>query len=361
MINGMAINAGFEALTNTDFWEQYQLNAFQFSAAKSRAEMKMLQNQVFDENKKKRTYEEFREACNPILTTLDTWWRVEYDLASRGAVLADQWQQIWKDRDINPYATYHTRGDARVRPEHATLNGIRFRIDSPIAKNLYVPNGWNCRCDWETDNYEGKLKSDDELEKLLTGKTNISNNPLKPKYVDNVPFEFRNNVGIDGIFPSKKHSYFEVLPNANDANYTMFGASKTNDYIELNTTIYEPYQVLLAIEDWQKVQPTRERKELLFRNHEWKLNVFMNTESVQKIAKKTRGIENIKTAIEHPDELWGRWANVDNQKVVVMNYIIFQKNSAYIVETKGGIVQDAYFRQHSDSKNLRRLGIKFLK
>jgi SPP1 gp7 family putative phage head morphogenesis protein len=338
------LNASFSDLTDTKFTEQYLVNAFQFSAAKSRAEMKMLQKLVFDDKGQKRTFTEFQKLATPTLETFNkTWLRVEYDLASRGAVMAEKWQSMYKDRDIYPYGIYQTRHDGKVRPEHAALNGKVFRIDDAKAQGYYPPLDWSCRCTWEPTN-EGDPVTDKEMD----------------KYKDAIGDGFGGNVGINGIMPSEKHSYFDILPNANNANYNMFSSRPTN-YIELNTNYYTPYQIQLAVNDWHEKQPSKDHTEVLFRNHEWKLNVRMSQETVNKIGRKSRGFENIKSTIEHPSEIWGRWQDVKEQKIVIMNYVSFNQNNAYIVETIGGKVTDAYFRQHTDSKNLRRIGILMIK
>jgi hypothetical protein len=146
MTDGLTINTTFKNLTNTDFWEQYMLNSFQFSSAKSLAEMRLLQQMVFDENKVKKSFSKFVKDVEAagIQEKFRTWTRVEYDLASRGAVMAEKWKQIWQDRDINPYMVYQTRHDARVRFEHSLNDGLVMRIDSLKAQMLYPPLDWNC-------------------------------------------------------------------------------------------------------------------------------------------------------------------------------------------------------------------------
>lgn len=341
MVAGMGINTTFEQLRNTDFWEQYMVNAFQFSAAKSASEMKYLQSLLYDEKKQKRSYSEFRKAAQPFQAKFEHWFRTEYDLASRGSIMADKWQRIYRDRDINPYAIYRTR--EKACEICSPLNGLQFDINSPMAQKLYVPNHFNCMCTWDTTD-KGKPLSDDELK----------------KYVDNVPEDFRYNVGMDGILPSKNHTYFDVIQSANDFSYNNF-SSKIN-FEKLNTRYYNGYECKLAANAWHKEQASQDHKDILFRNHTWKLNVRMTHESLDKISKKAKGFENIKKTVEHPSELWGRWVDPERQKDVIMTYILFDESkNAYFVETKKGIVIDAYYRTHQDAKNNRRIGVKFIK
>jgi SPP1 gp7 family putative phage head morphogenesis protein len=41
---------------------------------------------------------------------------------------------------------YVTTGDERVRPEHASLDGVTLPKDDPFWQRFYPPNGWSCRC-----------------------------------------------------------------------------------------------------------------------------------------------------------------------------------------------------------------------
>jgi hypothetical protein len=202
---------------------------------------------------------------------------------------------------------------------------------------------------------QANLKTDAELEKYLYGQTKVNG-----KMKDIIAPEFRNNVGINGIFPSKKHSYLDILGSANDANYTMFKSTLEN-YVKLNTRMYNSYQVNLAVNDWHEKTPSKDRTEILFRNHDWMLNIRMNQETINKIGSKTRGFENIRKAVEQPSEIWARWEDADEQKDVRMNYILFGQDYTYVVETLSGLIQDAYLLQSESSINNRRIGIKMMR
>jgi len=45
-----------------------------------------------------------------------------------------------------PYVQYRTVGDARVRDEHAVLDGQTYAVDDPVWQRIAPPNGFNCRC-----------------------------------------------------------------------------------------------------------------------------------------------------------------------------------------------------------------------
>lgn len=212
MVGPLKVQADFDAFKNTDYWEQYMLNAFQFSAAKSASELKVLQGLVFGKNGEKIPFEDYKEQAMKVVQQFnEQWLRVEYDLAGRGAVMAEKWREMWKDRDLYPYYIFRTRRDARVRPEHAELEGKIFKLDSPQGQMYWPPLDWNCRCTGEATD-EGTPLTAAEAE----------------KYKDNIGAGFEGNVGIDGIFPKTKSgsSYFQVLKNANEAKPEMFEEPK---------------------------------------------------------------------------------------------------------------------------------------
>jgi SPP1 gp7 family putative phage head morphogenesis protein len=346
---GLNIKDSFDKLTNTDWWEQYMVNAFQFSAAKNSTEMRMLQQNVFDENKVKRSFSAFKnlpetQAIMDKFNGPDSWLRTEYDLASQGALMAERWQHDFSNKDINPYYIYKCADEPCEICE--PLDGMIFRFDDDESSDLYPPNHFNCICDIEPTDEAGEdnkdLATDEEISDLL----------------ENVPEQFRGNVGKDGIFPRAGSSYYDTLPNANEAGYEMFKSSHINKTF-LNITKYNDYAVNLTLDSWKKDLPTK-GQDLVFRNNKWMLNVTMSKEVSKKISKKP-GYENIRKAIESPSELYGRWVNVKEQRLVIMNYLLHDGKKSYIVETTGGKITNAYWLLHNDSKQLRKIGVKFIR
>lgn len=203
MVSGIKIKEDFDAFRDTSYWETYMMNAFQFSAAKSMSELKALQSIVFGKNGEKILFEDYKEQALKIVEQFnEQWLRVEYDLAGRGAVLAQEWRDFWKDRDLYPFWIFRTRRDSKVRPEHEEMEGKIFRFDDTYAQQFWPPLDWNCRCTGEQSD-EGTPLTKDQIELLTT----------------NIGEGFNGNVGIDGIFPKTKSgsSYFQILENANKA------------------------------------------------------------------------------------------------------------------------------------------------
>lgn len=344
---GLQVNIGFQALTNTAFFEQYILNSFQFSAAKNAAEMKELQRLVFDENRKRRTFSEFQTEAEKLLKTYnEIYLRVEYDLASRGSVMAENWQRIWKDRDLQPYAIYRTRGDARVRPEHAILDGKKFLIESPAAKKIYPPNGWNCRCEWDTTDYGDGVLNESETEKLLTGKIKVEN-----RYIDIVAPNFRGNVGIDGIFNLKNTNYSDAMPK--NTNPQMFGLRSLNKSI--NTKVYTDTQIQSFLSDLME----HNTNELYFKNYDYKLIIRVKENDFNEMLKKRAGVENVKESILNPSEIWAQWTSKEQKKVRI-NWILKGAAKSFISTSEYGTLID--FNLIDNNKlNEYQKGFKLLK
>ena len=344
---GVNIKDSFDKLTNTDWWEQYMVNAFQFSAAKNATEMRLLQQNIFDENKVKRSFSAFKnlpetQAIMDKFNGPDSWLGTEYELAGRGAVMAEKWQKDYFNRDINPYWQYICADSPCEICE--PLDGMIFKYDE-ASDDLWPPQHFNCYCTTEPTDDAG----DDE--KDLASDEDIQDG------IERTPEQFRGNVGKDGIFPRTGSSYYDVLPNANEADYSMFRSEVKKTF--LNSTRYNKQAINLTLDAWSKDLPTQ-GKDLIFRNHTWMLNVRLQPEVVKKLGK-VPGFENIRQTIEHPSEVYGRWLNKNEQRVVIMNYLMHDGKKTYIVETTGGKITNAYWRIHKDSKNLRKIGVKFEK
>jgi SPP1 gp7 family putative phage head morphogenesis protein len=348
---GLKVKDSFEKLSNTDFWEKYMLNAFQFSAAKNATEMKMLQQNVFNENKERRSFSEFKnlpetQAVLENFNGPDYWIRAEYDLASQGAVMAEKWEKDSANKDVNPYWIYICADEPCDICE--PLDGMIFKYDE-ASDELFPPNHFNCGCSTEPTDDAG------EDEENLTSPEDIESGLAA------VPEQFQGNVGKDGIFQLEGSSYAAALPNANDADSEMFGTSKIGKTF-LNTTKYNDSAKRLTVNEWSHECMAPKSSDLLFRNHDWLLNVRLSQSVIKKISGK--GFQNIRQTVEKPDEVWAKWDDPKKQKAVRMFYFLHsagKEKQSYIVETLQGKVVDAYFRTHNDSKNLRKLGIKMIK
>ena len=81
-------------------------------------------------------------------------------------------------------------GDARVRPEHANMDGIVRPVNDPFWNAHYPPNGWHCRCGVT------QLNSGEETD-------------LETRQIPVIPEAFRTNLAKQGMALPEKGGYFD--------------------------------------------------------------------------------------------------------------------------------------------------------
>jgi SPP1 gp7 family putative phage head morphogenesis protein len=83
-----------------------------------------------------------------VTAQLGSPWRLATIFRSniQSAYSVGHWQQIAANAKHAPWLLYDAIDDARTRPEHAALDGLVVRADSPFWKTHFPPNGYNCRC-----------------------------------------------------------------------------------------------------------------------------------------------------------------------------------------------------------------------
>ncbi len=139
-------NADVEVTYNAPddvFQTALELNVFHFSAAKTIAEIRAL-NQILQESK---TYAEFRDKAAKVTGKFNNvWQRTEYDTAVLTAEAMDNYRRLASHPQLFPFWQYKTVEDDKVRPWHRALDGIILPCDDDLWDEIYPPNGWRCRC-----------------------------------------------------------------------------------------------------------------------------------------------------------------------------------------------------------------------
>ena len=69
-----------------------------------------------------------------------------FDTNTRQAHAAGRWQDIEAAKVTHPYIRYITKGDSRVRDEHAAWEGVTLPVDDPFWDTHAPPCGFRCRC-----------------------------------------------------------------------------------------------------------------------------------------------------------------------------------------------------------------------
>lgn len=122
-----------------------QQSDYIFSGIKTFHELNEAFPSLLDENGVRKPFERF---FNDVRTINDTYnrnyLRAEYNFAHAAADMAAKWEQF--DDSDRYLLQYRTAGDAKVRPEHAELNGVTLPKNDTFWDTYYPPNGWNCRC-----------------------------------------------------------------------------------------------------------------------------------------------------------------------------------------------------------------------
>jgi len=75
-------------------------------------------------------------------------WRLQtiYRTNMQAAYQAGRWNAMWAMRDDRPWLQYVAVMDGSTRETHAALNGKIARVTDSIWREIYPPNGFNCRC-----------------------------------------------------------------------------------------------------------------------------------------------------------------------------------------------------------------------
>lgn len=209
-----SIESTYEAFKDTAWHERYLLNAYQFSAAKDLSETKAMQDLVF----KSSGFKDFKEKASEITNiNNDQWLRVEMDVAKRNTVMGENWRKMEETKDLYPYWVYKTENDGNVRPEHAALEGVVFRIGDPEGDSCHPICDWGCRCHSEPadDQY---LKEENKTVSKGSDYLNEDDPKTGKPYIGE---DFRFNPGKQGAMPNDS-SYSEVFSSANKGNAELF-------------------------------------------------------------------------------------------------------------------------------------------
>lgn len=69
-----------------------------------------------------------------------------FDVNTRQAAAAGQWQRILRTKESRPYVRYLTMDDSRVRELHRSWHNVTLPVEHPWLETHRPPNGYRCRC-----------------------------------------------------------------------------------------------------------------------------------------------------------------------------------------------------------------------
>lgn len=172
-------------------------NVWLFSAAKTYQFTKAASDALTDENGVVKSFSKFYADGQEIAGTyLDSYARSEYNTCIGQSQMANQWQTIEDNKDILPYLTFSTDGNAC--PECDPFEGLTAEVDDPIWDIATPLLHFNCMCIL--------IPSDDAT---LSTQEHIDDLPI-----DNIPEDFQNNPGKTGEIFTKDNPYFEDVPKS---------------------------------------------------------------------------------------------------------------------------------------------------
>ena len=182
---------------------KFKRNIAEFAGSKSFIQTATLTDAMFTPDGKRVSFAEFKKVAEGVnLDFNKNWLKTEMNTSYGIAQNAEKWAQIEEDADIFPLLQYVTVGDGRVRPEHASWDGIIKPVDDPFWDDKYPQNDWNCRC---------------EVRQLRTGTVSKTNGqPNTAKAFDNNPYK-------SGEVFTKDHDYFNVPDEFKNAQSKNFG------------------------------------------------------------------------------------------------------------------------------------------
>ncbi len=178
--------ASESTVINNVLLRELRENVYMFSGAKTYAQVIEMRDLLANVN----SYKEFRSGALGIYAQYNkTWLRTEYDTAIGQAQMAVKWDTFQRDKDVLPFLTYSTIGDAC--DICGPLDKFTAPVDDPIWDVIMPLNHFHCMCLVSSTTEEGSRWDVSEV-------------------TQNMDDNFKMNPGKDGYIFSDKHPYFEV-------------------------------------------------------------------------------------------------------------------------------------------------------
>jgi SPP1 gp7 family putative phage head morphogenesis protein len=306
-----------------------ETNLFQFSAAKTLAEIQML-NSSFRNAK---SFNEFLGKAREISDKFNqTWLRTEYDTAYNIAESSATYYRLMAQKSIFPYWQYLTMNDSLVRTEHARLHGLILSCENEYWNKIYPPNGWNCRC-WVSPVMTHELPSGYNE---TTEQVNVTDYLKSAEWKKSVKHGFGVNRALTGEVFTANQMYVAGFPGNAGAKLNVLTAEKWGfgevpDLMTASSSLTPPFSGTAA-EVWKKESSDGILKLQIYNGR----YVEMNKRSFDHHTSRKK--ENrislwaaMKETIISPDEIWlnnnmsDAYDNYNllkfyKDKVIVVNY-----------------------------------------
>ncbi|WP_085473264.1 minor capsid protein [Sphingobacterium psychroaquaticum] len=193
-----AIDKGYtisEDFTTEDQRKIHSLkkNVWQFSTAKTYAQLRQMSDALVKPDGTMRTFEEFRIQTTIITGEQLRHLKTEYQTAVAGAQMASKWEEIQRMKEAYPLLEFIAVEDEHTTALCRSLDGVIRPVDDSFWMQFYPPNHYNCRSTVK-QHRKGEITPDDKI--------------LKPS----IPDIFKVNLGERGLAFPEDHAYFEGVP-----------------------------------------------------------------------------------------------------------------------------------------------------
>lgn len=316
------------------FLTAQELNVFQFSAAKTLAEINEL-NRLYRESE---SFEEFYQKASKLTDVFNkTWQRTEYYTATNVASSSDTYQRLIKKTRLFPYWQYKTVGDDRVREEHWKLHGVILPANDPRWNKIWPPNGWRCRC-----YIVPRMASDVEgIVDIKANRARVDAYLSSSEWSKIKKQGFGINRAVTAQVFTANQMYLNKFPTRagkllKDVNYRTYNLGSFEQNRQQKTSEYMRYQG--SAEAFLNNQE-QENDLFLFRDYNERRVVF-DYPAYQKnhkkvYAERTEYFPAMKEALKMPDEVW---ISATHNNLNTYNFIKYYRDVtiAAVAEVKGG-------------------------
>jgi len=204
LFNGVkkGFGASFNELDITapdfDLLEDFRVNTYLFSGAKTFQEVKTIQSFIVNKEGFVRPFNEFKEDALQVYGQYNTaWLEAEFNTAIARSRSGRDWLEAKAGEEATPFLKYFTIGDDLVRKDHVELDGVIQPVNSKYWNKYYPPNGWNCRC---------------KVQRLPASRVDQATEITEANSPE-LPVLFNNNPGKTRLIYNGKHPYFTQVPN----------------------------------------------------------------------------------------------------------------------------------------------------
>jgi SPP1 gp7 family putative phage head morphogenesis protein len=325
-----------------------EYNIMDFSLAKSKADVLMLNQLLIDKEKNNiRTFNDFKQAAQPYIKKTNTdYLRTEYNHTIAVGQNASAYLKFKAEEDtITQFVQWQTVGDSKVRAEHAALNGRIFDLKEQGGLTIVPPKEWGCRC--ELVQYLGNPPK----ELLTTNDNGLNILGIKKGSKWDI-----NRADAQQVFTANE-MYVKASEIAVEVNGISFADYKLKAFNEIksnyNTITLDSSITKENVNKLFKANLSNKRmgfEDYFNRKISLSKKVFDAHTTAEKYLKEERHkmFPLIQDVLKNPDEVYWFKRGLSNYQA---NYIKFFKNKTIVVNTRietGGLQINTWYEMKNE-------------